>query len=495
MSQTAAARRPVHRQGAERYRMDDYSESGGFGYAGNMWCDEKLVDPWKLAWLKPGKNACTTIRILPGIGYDDPNTFDPFRLPDGGFGDWMRCYLAWRSGGEPRTTFFLTEKPSREYDKAQNPAYLLYHAINTAVSRGQDEGGWAALLKGGQGRAALIVKPKPMYLVQCIMYEHGDKTYDPPRGAADNDRVVLMDLGSQAGRALQELFDKPAENPTSDDPLAAYEIGCDPIGIDPGSGLFCRFFPLAGGDPREQQSRAAAPRTTGFGGNRRREDRDDDTEIGFGVYAAPTIQAFSQFSPDYGDPGVQETLQKRIMPWEECLKFITEDEQAELLAHRIPRNILEYAWRDHPEWLASTAAAGRAMRNTTTHPSAEVPPETGSPARAASGFGRTRPQPPASQVPDNPPPEEEPVYEGELPQESAAAPPVATSPRAARPARAAAPSSGFGGQRRTTDASVPAGAVGAPAAPATAPAAAAAAPAAGGSSLDRLRAARAARRG
>lgn len=346
-----------------RYSLAEFGGDEGRGYRGNQFCDESLVDPWKLAWISKRSVGNTTLRICPGRNPDNPDELDPYLLDDGNFGDFARCYWTWRSGGDPSTTFLLYDfVADQHYDMDDNPAVRIYNAVRNVVKQDEHHE-WAGHLKGGQGRGALIVAPKKCWFVQGLLYEHGDKLFDTPRGAADDDRICLIDMGKDAGGAMMRMLQE--ENADFHGDITDAEgrfVAGNPIDLDSPTSAFFRFYPLESGSPsaNEQRRSRRQQRGNSLGGQRRQNmQADDRTQIGFGVELA---EEFNGCSPEFGDDDIDFLIDK-IQPWDDVLTFHPDEKQAEILAARIPFEVLEYAWRDHPEWLpdrdSDQARAGR----------------------------------------------------------------------------------------------------------------------------------------
>lgn len=454
-------------QSGRAYTLAQYGNDDRGGYRGNFFCDETKVDPWKLAWMtKRSQHGVTTLRICPGRNPDNPEELDPFILEDGNFGDFARVYWTWRAGGDPSATFLMYDPVAQQhYDMDDNPAQRIFNAVRNVTNQDEHHP-WAVHLKGGAGRGALIVAPKKCWFVQALMYQHGDKDYDVPKGAADGDNICLVDLGKDAGNAMIRLLSEETDNyqGSPGDAEARFVHG-NPIDLDSESSAFFRFFPLQAGSPsaREQAATQTAQRSAGgggtLGGRRQNLVAEDRTQIGFGVELA---EMHAGQDSRFGEEDIN-FLYNQIKPWDQVLTFHDNDKQAEILSTRIPFEILEYAWRDHPEWVPSAdsdqarrgrgavSSAGGFGRGAAADAPADAP-------AAAPAVGRTRSRRAAGPAPaavagdrfddDAPPTRVSPEPEAAPAPMPEAAAPVARSSRRAAPAgralgaTAAAPTTG-----------------------------------------------------
>lgn len=354
----------------QRWRLTDNEyKRGSNTYPGNHFCDESLVVPMKPAWPKPraGKPPYTWIRIVPGFSPDDPTQPDVTRLEDGELGEFIRCYPAFRAGGMKKQITFLcgNKQTDPDFDIWETPPKILYTAIYRAVEKNQEKPEWEFLLKRhrdeeGNMRGAVVVPVRDMYFAQCVMYQNGEADIDPavPWGLGDTpetNKLCLLDLGSQAGRALVDLL------------RAQHEVAgggfdytlLDPIGLDSEYAKFFCFYSLDIGPPAVASAR-------GTGGRRSAAppavSKGQDNGFGYG------ISVFSEFgteSPVYSKDE-QELIMSRMQQWEDVLQFPSIERQAELLRGVIPWDVLEYAWQDHPEWLPADCPEAEAARGRVT---------------------------------------------------------------------------------------------------------------------------------
>lgn len=316
-------------------------------YWGCHFADESKVLVRKLCWTKPDGRSATTIRILPGTDSETASGWGPYRLSSEplDFGDWIRSYTMCRIGQKAVT--FITHDPvtDPDYDIFENPARLVWSGVKKAVDTGCDQPGWAAMLKGSPGRAAILPPPKPLYLVRCLVIEHGAEQIAMPQGLGPQDKIVLMDLGKGAGERTCKLLSECAEG-TENDEDPQYLVP-DPIAID--GGVFFRYFPLEQ-DPRNVRQAATQPRSFASRAKTLQAPADKKSfeDVGFGVYTLDHLEsgepaALTEYSDD---------LLKKMPEWEDFLVFLSEEQQARLVAERFDLSVLDYCWRDHPDFLS-----------------------------------------------------------------------------------------------------------------------------------------------
>jgi hypothetical protein len=356
-----------------RYRHGEHGQTEGYGsYRGNHFCDEKLVEPSKLSFtFKEGEASTTTLRVLPNYNVDyeegsDLPKWDPFLLPDEeDFGDFIRSYWAMRGiGGKNGITYLIfdpledgNENKGKDFAYAESPGGLLYAGLKNAIKNKKEKRGWAGLLERGDQSGAIIIPPKKISFIQALVFEHGSKTMEVPKGLADEDkRIPLIDLGADAGVQMMNLFEERwteeemvKHKLDPDDPINWHKIGRDPISW--ARGLFLRFFPV-GHDPRvlaERGRERQRSRSMSGGSRQAGADKGGNDRKGFDLFAEREFNDMSAVIPK-GE--IREKLQKKVVPWDQVFLFPTLEEQAKLLQGRgIPFNLMEYCWRDHPEWI------------------------------------------------------------------------------------------------------------------------------------------------
>jgi len=304
---------------------------------------------------------------------EDPNQLCGFKLseePDD-FDDWIRGYPAVRNWGDPGITFLLFD-PTDDVNPEDHPAWVLYRCVDGRVQAGQAPAHWQALLQGGQGRSAMLKAPQDLYLMQGALLEQRSKPYNPPRGGAPEDDLVILQVTQSAIQEMAPLIN---------------EIDGDLVSLEPGQGGLLQIFQLGGAaDP----SNAGA---SGFGESRESSyGRSKDRKIGYGVKVIPEWNGVS------GDlSGVADMVSQKVKPWEEVVQILPLEEQAHLLANHFPPDVIWEAFADHryEGWIPEKVE--RAMNQTVSVASPGIPPAapaapaevpaTPAPASAAPGAG------------------------------------------------------------------------------------------------------------
>lgn len=373
------------RPSGRRYSMGAHGHSETSERFGNFLLQSGCgTEVWKPSY----NDGVTTVRFFPGKNPDDPNNWDPFRLGDEPrqFGDWIRRYPAVRSMGDPGATFIIKDPADDSIQLEMTPAWVLYNAINRAVNQKSDPG-WGGYLKGGQGRGAQLPRPGEVYLAQCCIVQHKGKLKSPFYGAAD-DKHVVLEMGTSAGKALLDLCDAPVEGyqgpPENYD--ARFQSGDI---VDPAGGRYVTFYSLKGGDPRQGRNTAlTAAAAFGGGSGRQSSGGGRDEDIGFGCYVEPTFAGMGA-----AILAVEEQIKRKVRPWDDIVRFPTLEEQAAILCSRFPPAMILYAYQDFPSWIPETVrakAVGQVNVAMGGHggplPGAAAPGYV-APAQGAAGFG------------------------------------------------------------------------------------------------------------
>lgn len=428
-----------------RYSFAQYGQSEQNQKHGNYLLKAGGADLWSPAY----EAGVTTIRVLPVKHPDTPTQFDPYRFPSTDpdealcFGDWIRRYPAVRKMGEPAVTFIQYDPEDPEIEDVQmTPAWMLYRAIDSAVQRGTDRPGWAALLRGSRGKSAQLPRPSEVYLVQCLVVQYKNRAYNPPKGFGQDDKVCVMEMGPSAGLAMVNEFHREVEgfNGDPDDFEARYVCG-DPISLD--TGRFVNFYSLSEGDPRRTQASAAAPQTWNMGGGQRGLGGSDEKKpIGFGCFVEPAFGAMPARLREY-----EGLVAARVKMWDDILRKPTIAEQASLLETKFPPDVIEYAWASNPEWISEdTRRKARGAVQATMpinmpggHPQYNQYQQTGPMPTAPAGYAPPyQPPAPVQQAPPSyAPPQQQPAppqQQAPWEQPSAAMP---AAPRQPAPQQAA----------------------------------------------------------
>jgi hypothetical protein len=377
-----------------QYVMGDYDHGGLNSSRGNFSVNTNIVDTWGLAY----GDGVTTWRPLPGLNPEynpsDPNSpfWDPYRLDAENFGDWIRWYPAVRNFGEPGVTFLLADDPRA--DVSTTPAWMLFTAVDRAVASRQDPGGWAGFLRGATGRSAVLSRPSGMYMVQGLVAVHKTKVYNnPPKGFAPDEKPLVMQLSTQAGDAMFSELRRGKEGYQGDpNDWERSMMWGDPVSL--ATGRWVTHYKLADGDPRQRQQQMQ-------GGwnpvNRGPQDRRGGGDvIGYGCYFEDQAVGLPARLAE-----LEQHIRTRVRPWSDVVRFLTLEEQAELLSSRFPPNMIMYAWRDRPEWIPESVQQ-RAVSQTV-----HQPPQYAAPGTQFANWGGQQQQPgltpPPGPLPPPPP--------------------------------------------------------------------------------------------
>ena len=347
------------------------------------------VDYWSPSW----DDECI-IRCFPAVSREADSGFEPTRYSNNhcDFSDWIRVYDAVRNFGNPGVTMLLHDGMDPSYEaQIMNPCWILYRAINNALSQGQGQPDWVPLTRGGQGRGAQLSKPNKLYLVQCAIYRHkGKDTFGPgkpPLGASAEGPTIVMGLPSSAGESLLRLLEEKDEDWKGDpDDFAQFKHGDV---VDLKTGGFIHFYQL-GNDPRARYNTqrqalspasiySSAPSAQSFGNNK-------DAK-GYGVFITRTLDDRGPDDIPASLEGLEDMVRGKVRAWDDVLDFKSDEEQARLVAPLFPASAILYAWRDHPSWIPDSVreAANYESRSPV---SSSAPPS----AMSNAPWGRPRPQ-------------------------------------------------------------------------------------------------------
>jgi hypothetical protein len=303
-------------------------------------------------WGLPYKQGPFTIRIWPGVCRESPSEFDPYRWPADdpldplGWGDWIRHYPAVRGMGNPPVTFIQYDYADPNAgDPQMTPAWLLYRNIDQAVTASQERPGWAQLLRGSNNRRAQLSKPSEMYMVQGAVISFKGRFYSPPKGFADNDKLIVVHMPVSAGAALLNCCNAEVPNYQGDpNDFEHRYVNGDPIALD--HGRFTTFYSLPEGDPRQVQQQQAPQGWQQQAGVRASGPQQQQEPMGYGCFMEPVFANMSaSMTP------VKDVVRSKTRLWDDLLWFPTLEEQARILATRFPPDVIMYAWQSHPDWI------------------------------------------------------------------------------------------------------------------------------------------------
>jgi len=124
------------------------------------------------------------------------------------YGDWIRRYDAVTGLGYPGITYLMRDPREPGVDIQQNPAWLLFRAIDGAMKKGTGQASWTPLMHGQAGRGAAISRPTDIYLAQGVLMEHKSQPKSPPMGLDPEGSTIVMMTSQSAGEALMDSLDE-----------------------------------------------------------------------------------------------------------------------------------------------------------------------------------------------------------------------------------------------------------------------------------------------
>lgn len=303
-----------------RYRMAQHGASSRRGLQGvYILQDNSGCQVWRPTW----NMTRTVARLLPVWDPMNPQQLDPFKLSenDRDFGDWIRRYDAVTGLGTPGITYILRDPRETDIDIQQNPAWLLYRGIKSAVDSGQCDPSWNPLIYGGgANRKAPLDSPTDIYVAQCILLEHKSKPCNPPLGMAPEHQQVVLMMSQSAGEAL---LDKANE-----------EGAPDIITLD--GGMFVDFHQLgvpsllAGAQPMQQQQPQLLGQGTTAGGGHHRGNQPSENR-----YEVDFLPAYPMPAHIGSPPGLahmRDQIVAKIRPWDDIIRVPSIEEQVGMIA-------------------------------------------------------------------------------------------------------------------------------------------------------------------
>ena len=319
---------------------------------------ELIVKPGKAYVYTPGydmgpqKDGITVFRLLPHV---DPATgqFVPFYEGED-FGDWIRVYTTIRYfGNDPdNQASFIVDDGMNSAAATQHPTAVLRKAVKRALDAGTDPGGWSPYING---QKPFISEAKALYFVQVVLLHH-NKAMDGPKGLTGKPYILM--LSPSAGEALCDLVRTPiseatlAQRAQSQDPIQlSFEHG-DPVSITDGRWIV--MYKRGNGDPRTRHLNPTVQAQPQLFGQQALPQTSQDKKAlaEANSYACYTEHAFYNIPANFlADPVQTQALASTTQPWDELLYFPTVEEQVALIATRMPFNMLEYAFQNHPSWL------------------------------------------------------------------------------------------------------------------------------------------------
>jgi hypothetical protein len=365
-------------RGGDQRRSNTAAAYNDEGFRGNHFCNPSLVKPVKPPFPSPQSRESVfsaTYRILPNFAPNSTTEWDTWRFGPSSteLGNHWVSHMAIRSVGDPPITFILWNAQDESYDRATNPAWLLYNALDKAVRAGQEQPGWGRMLKGASGRGALIPRPNWVFYALAILFERFGKPVVPPDGLLPESLPLLLECSTMLGRSIASAWSQIKPGCDGSDFANDFVHG-DPVGIDAGN--FLVVYPKERGRPAwidhrstnyqgpavASPTQAAAPslisaesfRAASAAAAEAANKRSASEERGFDFDFIPTFNGLqASLRP------IEADLRRRIRPINDCLIFLSNDDQAELLSKRIKVDgrhrwdALAYAWADFPHWIPS----------------------------------------------------------------------------------------------------------------------------------------------
>lgn len=310
-------------------------------YLGNKFCNDDLVDVKKPFWvgrdteLKKPDDAKTIFRMLP-VPYREeeggPKKWDTFLWEDDvvSFGEFIVSYWTFR-GGNPQMTMIISE----DDDYFDTPANLLYTRLYHGVQNGHVPAAWQVYLDAS-GNRAIIAKPSKSFFAMGLLHKRGPDEWNPPLGLGNSSKIVLMDLAYAAGQAVwHEIKNLHKAYPD-----------LDPISI--GSGLWCETV-QNGYRCESSEEESVKRRVFKMPKNMANRYRNRDMSEREMNKIVCTFNEMPELETQVKE--AEAELLEKCPTWDEVILIPTEEEQAALLSMRVPYEVLEYCWSDHPEWL------------------------------------------------------------------------------------------------------------------------------------------------
>ena len=296
--------------------------------------------------LKPGsgmvkrpswaKSDPTVIRIFPCI--QDGN-FQPTRYTDTDFSGWFYAASMVLGFGNPQKSWIAYDPEDRHYDTRNNPAVIVYDLANQVANgkvRGPQE--WALMLKGGQGRSALISRPDTALIVRCAVYENKGQPNNPPDGLAPNHQTVFMLLKKSAWSAMNKEINS-SSGVSSENSNLRFKHG-DVVSLADGS--YFLFYEM-GFPPRGYEHLKDAPAMASYSSKMK--------PIGYDCIVS---KMYRGQPATFSQEEVGMIARRVASPIRDCLNFPTDEEQVRFIVDSMRDNsasagLVVHALRDRYE--------------------------------------------------------------------------------------------------------------------------------------------------
>lgn len=280
----------------------------------------------------------TIFRILPGCNPDNPEEFDPWRFsvrPDD-FGQWFypvdMAMVSCEANNKAARSWVMRDPFDTHYDMSRNPLVMMRNALRSAIAQKHPSAiNWLNLIQGGAGRGPELSPPKECWLVQCVVMEHGGKTYEIPRGFGPDDKTVFLILTTSAVQAVKRAMEARVTDFRGDPTdIAGHFVNGDPVALNDGAYvvLFNREK-----DPRNDNSRAG-----GFSAFNRSTQKQEVK--GYDAYLVKEYKGGSAQLSDFED-----IVRTKVKPWHEAVSVPSNEEQVKFLeqVYRPFSDLLVYA--------------------------------------------------------------------------------------------------------------------------------------------------------
>lgn len=323
--------------------------------------------------VRPAFNAPKpmVIRILPCKNYDDQSKFDSTRFSSdaGDFSEWAVSIPAAKYiGMDQKFSFLLYDPLQEDYDARENPYFIFWNAIRSAVRAGEARLGrnnvmtssWIAYMP--QGGKQCIDKPKSQTFYQALVYQNYDDIYikggGRPIGAREDNMPCVVQISSHAHEQLLNLLGEEDSTYAGDpdDWRARYKYG-DIVDFD--GGKFVAFYNPKCQSIAELSGQSASTSILMDDSDVPDTDGDSSEVRGYAVaivdkfhYAnGGRVFAKSAVLDDQRNDWF-DTIPTRIKDWDDILFFPTHDEICKYMAtaYRSEPNLLKYAWRLNREF-------------------------------------------------------------------------------------------------------------------------------------------------
>lgn len=341
--------------------------------------------PYDVVRPKWGKTYPMVCRIFPNFNYDDPSMFDPTRLNTedaNAFSDWVRCVPTARWVGLDQNFTFILYDPREEregrYSQYDNPFVILQDAFAQALQAGNAyvgrrdvmTGRWAAIDKNGN-----LKRASNTFFYQGLIYANAEKVYvekkQPPKGFGERSRTQIIQMSPSGGIDLEQLVAATVEGYVGDtDDQDAYYVAGDLVDLE--KGKFVTFYNPT--SSAHVDALAAVLNDADYEAlldsleeefNSDNKGKNKGGGIGWRAVVSDTYSYRKDvFSANLAKYGWDEAASK-VQWWDDLLRFPEHEEICLWLAtaFRSEPGLLEWGWKDHPQFFTDEVDA--VLRNRT----------------------------------------------------------------------------------------------------------------------------------